>query len=38
MIQYTAYREFNGARRNYDGLGRDAADNDALYVVVWWMI
>ena len=38
MLQYTAYREFNGARHNYDGFGRNAGDNDALYFVAWWMI
>lgn len=38
MLQYTAYREFNGARHNYDGFGRNAKDNDTLYFVVWWML
>jgi hypothetical protein len=37
-VQYTAWREFNGARSNYDGFGRNAADNNTLYFVVWWMI
>ena len=38
MLQYTAYREFNGGRDNYDGYGRSAQDNDTLYLVVWWML
>ena len=37
-LQYTGYREFNGARSNYDGFGRNAKDNNTLYFVVWWMI
>ena len=36
--QYTGYRQFNGAHSNYDGLGRNAKDNNTLYVVLWWMI
>jgi len=38
MLQYTAYREFNGAGGNYDGFGRNAKDNNTLYFVVWLMI
>lgn len=38
MLQYTAYRDFNGARSNYDGFDRNARDNDTLYFVLWWMI
>jgi hypothetical protein len=38
MLQYTAFREFNGAGGNYDGFGRNAKDNNALYFVVWLMI
>ncbi len=30
-IQYTGYFKFNGARRNYDGFGRNASDNNTLY-------
>ncbi|HET7033123.1 MAG TPA: cytochrome C, partial [Casimicrobiaceae bacterium] len=37
-LQYTGYREFNGARSNYDGLGRNARDNNTLYLILWWMI
>jgi hypothetical protein len=38
LLQYTAYREFNGAVNNYDGHGRNAKDNDTLYFVVWVML
>ncbi len=34
-LQYTAYNKFNGAGSNYDGLGRNASDNDTLYVLGW---
>ena len=33
--QYTAYSKFNGARDNYDGLGRNARDNNTLFFYVW---
>jgi hypothetical protein len=36
-LQYTGYREFNGARRNYDGFSRDAKDNDTLFLLAWLM-
>jgi hypothetical protein len=36
-MQYTAYREFNGASSNYDGFGRNAKDNDVLYFIAWLM-
>jgi hypothetical protein len=35
--QYTFYRKFNGADTNYDGFGRDASDNNTLYLLVWLM-
>ena len=34
-VQYTLYDRFNGARRDYDGFGRDARDNDTLFVFAW---
>ncbi len=34
-LQYTAYSKFNGASSNYDGFGRDASDNNTLYVLGW---
>ncbi len=33
--QYTAYNKFNGAANNYDGLGRNAKDNNTLFCYVW---
>jgi hypothetical protein len=34
-LQYTHYQKFNGASSNYDGSGRDASDNNTLYVLAW---
>lgn len=34
-IQYVAYTRFNGGARNYDGFGRDASDNNTVFVFVW---
>jgi len=34
-LQYVGYTKFNGARHNYDGAGRDAADNNTLYLMTW---
>ncbi len=36
-LQYTAYSRFNGARNNYDGFGRNAKDNNTLYLLAWLM-
>jgi len=36
-LQYTIYDKFNGARSNYDGSGRDASDNNTLFLLVWLM-
>jgi len=35
--QYTYYTKFNGESDNYDGFGRDATDNNTLYLLVWLM-
>ncbi|MBV9889705.1 MAG: cytochrome C [Rhizobacter sp.] len=35
-LQYTAYEKFNGGRTNYDGFGRNARDNNTLYLVAWF--
>jgi len=35
--QYTAYRKFNGASSNYDGSGRNASDNDTVFLLAWLM-
>ena len=34
-LRYTAYTKFNGASTNYDGFGRDAKDNNGLYLLAW---
>jgi hypothetical protein len=34
-VQYTAYSKYNGATDNYDGLGRNARDNNSLFIYVW---
>jgi hypothetical protein len=34
-LQYTTYDKFNGASRNYDGLGRNAGDNNSLFFYLW---
>ena len=34
-VQYTLYGKFNGRRRNFDGEGSNASDNDALRVFTW---
>jgi hypothetical protein len=38
LLQYTAYQRFNGARSNYDGFGRNAGDNNSLFLLAWIMI
>lgn len=37
MLQYTRYNRFNGATTNYDGQGRNARDNNTLYLMLWLM-
>ena len=34
-LQYTLYTKFNGASSNYDGNGRNASDNNTLYLFAW---
>lgn len=34
-LQYTGYTRFNGSSSNYDGYGRNAADNNTLYLLAW---
>jgi len=36
FVQYTAYTKFNGLGNNYDGLGRNASDNNLLFTGVWF--
>jgi len=33
--QYTAYTRFNGGNKNYDGFGRNAGDNNTLFLFAW---
>lgn len=35
-LQYTHYSRFNGGSTNYDGFGRNASDNDTLYLLLWF--
>ncbi|MBB6251528.1 cytochrome C [Nitrospirillum iridis] len=34
-LQYTGYTQFNGATSNYDGAGRNASDNNTLWLLTW---
>ncbi|MHB1233964.1 MAG: cytochrome C [Burkholderiales bacterium] len=36
-LRYTAYNKFNGAATNYDGSGRNASDNNTLYLLGWFL-
>jgi len=35
QLQYTVYSKFNGGKSDYDGAGRNASNNDTLYVLLW---
>jgi hypothetical protein len=34
-IQYNYFTRFNGAQTNYDGFGRNARDNDTVFLYAW---
>lgn len=34
-LQFTGYVKYNGARLNYDGFGRNARDNNSLFLYAW---
>ena len=34
-LQYVAYTMFNGASHNYDGFGRNAGDNNTVFLYAW---
>lgn len=34
-VQYTGYGKFDGGSTNYDGSGRNASDNNTLYLFAW---
>ena len=33
--QYVAYQKFDGSNTNYDGMGRNAVDNNTIYLMAW---
>jgi hypothetical protein len=35
-LQATQYSKFNGGSSNYDGFGRNASDNNTLYLLAWF--
>lgn len=35
QFQYVYYGKFNGSRTNYDGSGRNASDNNTVYLLCW---
>jgi hypothetical protein len=37
-VQYTIYDKFNGAAHDYDGFGRNASDNNTLFLFLWTAI
>jgi hypothetical protein len=37
-LQYTVYTKYDGASTNYDGTGRNASDNNTLYLFLWLAI
>lgn len=34
-VQYVGFDRFNGAKHDYDGTGRDAKDNNTLFLFAW---
>lgn len=37
VLRYTAYKKFNGGATDYDGFGRNASDNNTLYLLGWFL-
>ncbi len=37
-VQYFLFTKFNGAKSNYDGLGRNASDNNTVRLFIWFAI
>lgn len=37
-VRYTAYQQFNGASSNYDGFGRNARDNNSVFLLAWLLL
>ena len=36
-LQYVGYNKFNGSNNNYNGGGRDASDNNTIYLAGWFV-
>lgn len=36
-LQYTAYQKFNGLGNDYDGFGRNARDNNTMFLLGWFV-
>ena len=36
-LRYTKFQEFNGASSDYNGGGRDASNNDTIYLLGWFL-
>jgi hypothetical protein len=36
-LEYVGYNKFNGSKNNYNGEGRDASDNDTVYLAAWFV-
>ena len=36
-LQYVGYNKFNGSSNNYNGEGRDASDNNTVYLAAWFV-
>lgn len=36
-LRYTSYSKFNGAGSDYDGFGRNAEDNNSVYLLGWFL-
>ena len=34
-LQYVTYNKFDGSKSNYDGMGRNAFNNNTLYLLAW---
>jgi len=37
-LQYTHYTKFDGGKTNYDGVGRNASNNDTTYLQLWFAL
>jgi hypothetical protein len=35
QAQYVGYQKFNGQKTNYDGSGRNASNNNTMYLLLW---